>query len=96
MLVSRPLARHLLYSSSPEDAGAPSIPARISVPPRIARITAGADAATSAPMDFLPFVNPHGSVFYPICTGVSHLLHMTFLPGLCGSRCDLGFVNPAM
>ena len=28
--------------------------------------------------------------------GVSHLLHMAFLPGLYGSLCHLCFVNPAM
>ena len=29
-------------------------------------------------------------------SGVSHLLHMAFLPGLCGSLCHPCFVNPAM
>jgi hypothetical protein len=28
--------------------------------------------------------------------GVSHLLHMTFLPGLCGLFCYPCFVNLAM
>jgi len=28
--------------------------------------------------------------------GVSHLLHMAFLPGLCGSLCYPCFVNPAL
>src|SRR6516165_7020353 len=28
--------------------------------------------------------------------GVSHLLHMAFLPGLCGLLCHPCFVNPAM
>ena len=28
--------------------------------------------------------------------GVSHLLHLAFLPGLCGSLCYPYFVNRAM
>jgi hypothetical protein len=32
----------------------------------------------------------------PNIAGVSHLLHMAFLPGLCGSFYQTRLVNPAM
>jgi hypothetical protein len=37
-------------------------------------------------------ISPMSRVFL----SVSHLLHMTFVLGLCGSLCHPCFVNPAM
>ena len=61
---SRPVARH--PARSPRVAArARWTPRGTSARIRIVRIRAGWGSAISAPMDFLPFVNPHGLVFLP-------------------------------
>src|SRR6266851_2520360 len=61
---NRPVARH--PARSPRVAArARWTPRRTSAPSRPVPIGAGSGSAISVPMDFLPFVNPHLSIFLP-------------------------------
>jgi Domain of unknown function (DUF4277) len=62
--------------------------------PEMRIVTAG-HAVKAMVLNGLGFVNQQ-LYLVPHFLGVSHLLHMTFLPRLCGLLCHPCFVNPAM
>jgi hypothetical protein len=78
---SHPVARHPV-SCLRGDGRAKWTPRGISARIRTVPIGAGSGSATAVPMDFLPFVNPHLSIFTPS----ARLAHDEF--GLHHSRCD--------
>jgi hypothetical protein len=59
-----------------EGAAARSTPRRTFARIRTVPIGAGSGSAISVPMDFLPFVNPTSSIFYPICTTGSRRMRL--------------------